>query len=308
MLRSPGTPAQKHRLGHSGGPCALLTLMSDFANDPAQVFNSGSSALGVTSSSTTVQLHRDGAVLFVELHRPEKLNALDGTILETIANIFTQVNSAFEVRAVVLSGAGRAFSAGADRKAAPGGDRMSVASGAGERERRYASQIGLRACAAIANCEVPTVAAVQGWCVGGGFALAVSCDFRIAATDAQFSIPEVDLGIPLAWGATPRLIGEIGMAKARELIMMCDPIDANEAFRIGVVNRVVPMGSAGGVAAQWAQRLAAKPEIAIHETKTQFRAYAMNTLAGNVTETDGDLMVAASRSPIAKAAFGAFAD
>ena len=247
-------------------------------------------------------------MLFVELHRPEKLNALDGTTLEALASIFGQANTAFGVRAIVLSGSGRAFSAGADRQAAPGGDRMSIASGAGERERRYASQIGLRACAAIANCEVPTVAAVQGWCVGGGFALAVSCDFRIAATDAQFSIPEVDLGIPLAWGATPRLIGEVGMAKARELILMCDVIDADEALRIGVVNRVVPIGSAGEVAAQWAQRLAAKPEIAIHETKTQFRAYALSTLVGNVTETDGDLMVAASRSPIAKAAFGAFAD
>ena len=262
----------------------------------------------MTSPTASVRLHAEGGVLIVELHRPEKLNALDGATLEAVAEIFTQVNSAFAVRAVVLRGAGRAFSAGADRKAAPGGDRMSIASGAGERERRYASQIGLRACSAIANCEVPTVAGVQGWCIGGGFALAVSCDFRIAAADAQFSIPEVDLGIPLAWGATPRLISEIGMAKARELIMMCDPIDADEALRIGVVNRVVTNGSAGAVATEWAQRLAAKPEIAIHETKTQFRAYAMNTLAGNVTETDGDLMVAASRSPIAKAAFGAFAD
>lgn len=295
-------------LGDDDPGWALLGTMSQSENPLPQVPSSDFFALGVSSPLATVRLHAVGSVLFVELHRPEKLNALDGATLEAVATIFTQVNSAFEVRAVVLSGSGRAFSAGADRKAAPGGNRMSVASGAGDRERRYASQIGFRACAAIANCEVPTVAAVQGWCVGGGFALAVSCDFRIAAADAQFSIPEVDLGIPLAWGATPRLIGEIGMAKARELIMMCDPIDADEALRIGVVNRVVPTGSASAVALEWAQRLAAKPEIAIHETKTQFRAYSMSTLIGNVTETDGDLMVAASRSPIAKAAFGAFAD
>ncbi len=282
--------------------------MSQSTSQQPQTPTDVSFALGVRSPSASVQLLSVGDVLCVELNRPAKLNALDSPTLEAISDIFTQVNSAFAARAVVLRGAGRAFSAGADRKAAPGGDRMKVTSGAGERERRYASQIGLRACSAIANCEVPTVAAIQGWCVGGGFALAVSCDFRIAAADAQFSIPEVDLGIPLAWGATPRLIGEIGMAKARELIMMCDPIDADEALRIGVVNRVVPVGSAGLVASQWAQRLAAKPEIAIHETKTQFRAYAMSTLTGNVTESDGDLMVAASRSPIAKAAFEAFAD
>ncbi len=259
-------------LGDDDPGWALLGTMSQSETLYPQVSSSDSFALGVSSPLATVRLHAVGSVLFVELHRPEKLNALDGATLEAVATIFTQVNSAFEVRAVVLSGSGRAFSAGADRKAAPGGDRMSVASGAGERERRYASQIGLRACAAIANCEVPTVAAVQGWCVGGGFALAVSCDFRIAAADAQFSIPEVDLGIPLACGATPRLIGEIGMAKARELIMMCDPIDADEALRIGVVNRVVPTGSASSVALEWAQRLAAKPEIASHETKIQFRS------------------------------------
>jgi enoyl-CoA hydratase/carnithine racemase len=282
--------------------------MSDSPNPWPQASTNVSSALGVKSPSASVRLRVEGSVLLVELYRPEKLNALDGATLEAVASIFMQVNASFEIRAVVLSGSGRAFSAGAGRKAAPGGDRMSVASGAGDRERRYASQIGLRACAAIANCEVPTVAAVQGWCVGGGFALAVSCDFRIAGSDAQFSIPEVDLGIPLAWGATPRLIGEIGMAKARELIMMCDRIDADEALRIGILNRVVPTGSAGAVALDWAQRPAAKPEIAIHETKTQFRAYATSTLTGNVTETDGDLMVAASRSPTAKAAFGAFAD
>jgi enoyl-CoA hydratase/carnithine racemase len=291
-------------MNDSSRPLPQTGSASNSATDPAK----GHLALGVLSPADSVRLLAHGEVLVVELHRPAKLNALDGATLEAIASVFTQVNASFAVRAVLLRGAGRAFSAGADRKAAPGSDRMSVASGAGERERRHASQIGLRACAAIANCEVPTVAVVQGWCVGGGFALAVSCDFRIAASDAQFSIPEVDLGIPLAWGATPRLISEIGMAKARELIMMCDPIDADEAFRIGVVNRVVPVGSEGELAMDWAQRLAAKPEIAIHETKTQFRAYAASSLMGNVTETDGDLMVAASRSPIAKAAFGAFAD
>ena len=265
-------------------------------------------ALGVTSPTPSVALHAEGSVLFVTLNRPAKLNALDGDTLNAIASIFTQLNQSFAVRAVVLSGSGKAFSAGADRSAAPGSERMSASSGAGERERRHAGQIGLRACASIADCEVPVVAAVNGWCIGGGFALAMSCDFRIVGASARFSVPEVDLGIALTWGATPRLINELGAAKARELIMMCDPIDADEAYRIGVANRIVADSEVFATATDWATRLANKPEMAIHATKTQFRAYAHQSLQGNVTETDGDILAAGSRSTVAKAAFAGFND
>jgi enoyl-CoA hydratase/carnithine racemase len=145
-----------------------------------------------------IELEQRGDVLHVWLNRPASLNALDTDVLSGVADIFTDLNRSFDIRCVVLGGRGRAFSAGADRKASPGAERMSAASGASERERRWASQTGHRACAAIASCEIPTIARVQGWCVGGGLGLAVSCSFRIAADDAKFSIPEVDLGIPLA--------------------------------------------------------------------------------------------------------------
>jgi enoyl-CoA hydratase/carnithine racemase len=257
----------------------------------------------LSSHTGKVAVSRDGAVLHVVLSRPEKLNALDTDVLTAIANVFNAVNHDFSVRAVLLRGQGRAFSAGADRKNPPGSERMSKASGANDRERRQTSQIGLRATAAIAECEVPVVAAIQGWCVGGGLALALSCDFRVATADAQFSIPEVDLGIPLAWGATPRLINEIGAARARELIMLCDTITAHEASQYGLVHRVVDSDQLVTVASDLAIRLSSKPEMAMHETKTQFRAYEARSMLGNVTETDGDLMVQASRSDTAQRAF-----
>jgi enoyl-CoA hydratase/carnithine racemase len=244
-----------------------------------------------------------GSVLDVVLSRPEKLNALDTDVLRGVVDVFAAVNDDFAVRAVVLRGEGRSFSAGADRKNPPGLERMSVASGAGARERRVASQLGLRATNAIMSCEVPTVAAVQGWCVGGGLALAISCDMRVFATDARVSIPEVDIGIPLAWGATPRLISEIGASRARELVMLCDEIDAAEAHRLGIAHRLSSPDELVATAYGLADRLGAKPEIAMHETKTQFRAYAMATMLGNVTETDGDLMVQASRGDVARNAF-----
>lgn len=251
----------------------------------------------------TLDLVRDANILRVWLNRPDSLNPLDTTTLESLAQVFTAVNTDFAVRAVVLGGHGRAFSAGADRKSPPGSQRMSVASGATERERRWASQIGRRACAAIIDCEVPTIARLHGWVVGGGLAIAGACDFRIASTETTFSIPEVDLGIPLAWGATPRLIAEIGAARARELILLCDRFDAADAYRMNLVHRVVEHADLDGAVDDWAQRLAAKPEIAVHEVKTGFRAYARLATMGDVTETDGDLMVAASRLPAARAAF-----
>jgi enoyl-CoA hydratase/carnithine racemase len=180
---------------------------------------------------------------------------------------------------------------------------MAASSGAGERERRWAAQIGWRACRAIEECEAVTLARVHGHAVGGGVALALACDFRIAALGTVFHVPEVDLGLPLTWGATPRLIAEIGAARARELILLCDRVDARTAERWGLVHRVVPASRLDEEVDDWARRLAAKPEIAVHMTKHQLRAQARRSVLGDVTETDGDLMLAASRTAVARASF-----
>jgi enoyl-CoA hydratase/carnithine racemase len=119
----------------------------------------------------------------------------------------------------------------------------------------------------------------------------------------MFSIPEVDLGVPLSWGATPRLIQEIGAARARELILMCDPIDGTRAEQLGVAHRAVPTEELDATVDAWVARIAAKPEIAVHMTKTQFRAYAYAASFGNVTETDGDVLQAASREGVARESF-----
>ncbi|MDJ0865499.1 MAG: enoyl-CoA hydratase/isomerase family protein [Myxococcota bacterium] len=253
----------------------------------------------------TLDLERDGAILRVWLNRPERLNALDTTCLEEIAALFTELQTDFETRVVVLGGRGRAFSAGADRKSPPGSARMLAASGASERERRWASQIGWRACRAIELCEAVTIARVHGHAVGGGAALALACDFRIAAADAQLHVPEVDLGIPLSWGATARMIHEIGAARAREVIWMCDRFDARRAAEWGLVHRAVEPAALDREVDDWARRIVAKPEIAVHMSKTQFRAYAHGALLGSVPETDGDVLMAASRVGVARASFRA---
>jgi enoyl-CoA hydratase/carnithine racemase len=242
-----------------------------------------------------LEVKRDGAVLHVDLDRPERLNALDTTALQEIVELFTGLQGDFDARIVVLGGRGRSFCSGADRKDPPGSERGESSSGATQRERRFVAQLGRRACDAIQVAEVITIARVQGHAIGGGFALALACDFRIAARDAVFQVPEVDLGIPLTWGATPRLIHEVGAARAREVILLCDPIGAEQAERWGLIHRAVEPGELERVADDWARRLAAKPEVAVHMTKTQFRAYAARAVLGDVTETDGDILRGALR-------------
>lgn len=252
----------------------------------------------------TLELEHDGPVARVWLARPERRNALNTTALEEIADCFGRLQTEFETRVVVLGGRGKSFCAGADRRDPPGAARLAGDSGATPRERRWATQLGRRACAAIESLEAVTVARIQGHAVGGGCALAVACDFRVAAEGTLFHVPEVDLGLPLSWGATPRLIREIGPPRARELILLCERIDAARALDWGLVNRVVPEAGLDAEVDALVERLVAKPELAVHMTLTQLRGYAATASLGDATEADGDLLFAASTSAAARRSFG----
>lgn len=251
----------------------------------------------------TLSVTYDGPILRVWLDRPDKRNALNGTALEEIAALFEGLATDFVTRVVVLGGRGPSFCAGADRNDPPGHGRLAASSDASERERRWVAQIGLRAARAIEQAEVPTVARLHGHVIGGGVVLAAACDFRVAAEGTLVHVPEVDLGIPLTWGGTPRLIHELGAARARELVLLCERIDAAEAHRIGLVHRVVPLAELDAAVNAIAAKLAAKPEAAVHMTKTQFRGYASRATLGDVTETDGDELLAAARGVVARQSF-----
>lgn len=253
----------------------------------------------------TLDVEREGPILRVWLNRPERRNALDTTALEEVTRLYAGLATDFEVRVVVLGGRGEAFCAGADRKSPPAAARMEAGSGATERERRHASQIGRRAARAIEEAAVPTIARIHGYAIGGGVVLAAACDFRVAAEGAWLHVPEVDLGIPLTWGGTPRLVQEIGAARARELILLCERVDAATAERWGLLHRVVPAAGLDDAVDAIARRIAAKPEIAVDMTRTQLLAYARRSALGDVTETDGDVLMAASRVGAARRSFPA---
>jgi len=254
-------------------------------------------------STTRLELERDGAILRVWLNRPERRNALDTAALDEIAAVYESLQRDFATRVVVLGGRGLSFCAGADRRDPPGREVLRAESGASDRQRRHAAQIGLRACRAIEDAEVVTIARVHGHAIGGGVALALACDFRIAAEDTVFHVPEVDLGIPLTWGATARLVHELGPARARELILLCDRFDARQAAAWGAVHRAVPAAQLDATVDAWAQRLAAKPEVAVHMAKSQLRAHALVARLGNLTEFDGDLLQSASRGERGRSSF-----
>jgi enoyl-CoA hydratase/carnithine racemase len=251
----------------------------------------------------TLELERAGAVLHVWLARPARRNALNGAALEEIEALFGRLQTDFATRVVVLGGRGPSFCAGADRDDPPGSRRMRRSDGASERERRHAAQLGRRACAAIEALEAVTLARLHGFVLGGGLALALACDLRVAAEGARLALPEVDLGVPLTWGATPRLIHEVGAARARELLLLGDAVDAARAERIGLVHRVVPESGLDAAVQELAARIAAKPEIAVHMTKTQLRAYARRAALGDVSEADADWLLASARVGVARASF-----
>ncbi len=248
----------------------------------------------------TLTIERKGAVATVWLDRPERRNALNGTALREIVQVFEGLQDDFDARVVVLAGRGVSFCAGADRRDPPGRLRH----GAGPREQRHTAQLGLRAVRAVERLEAITIARIHGHAIGGGLVLPLACDLRIAAEGTLFQIPEVDLGVPLTWGAVPRLVAEIGAARARELVLLCDRFDAARAEQLGVVHRVVPAHELDAALDGWVQRIAAKPETAVHMTKTQFLAYAAAQPLGDLTAADGDWLREAARGGVARQSFG----
>ncbi len=249
---------------------------------------------------TRIQLEPDGEVLRVWLNRPEARNAHDQAMIGEVADVFNAISAQTDFRVVVLGGRGKSFCAGADRK-------ETHPSQPNDRAARYASQLGRRAMRAIEDCEAVTVARVQGHAIGGGLCFGVACDFRVTTSDALWYVPEVELGVPLPWGAVPRLIAEVGAARARQLIMTADHIDGDTAFEWGVAHEVTPDEAALDDAVdRWVERLLSLPALALSMTKHQMRGYAAASRLADLSETDGDLSARALRSDDAQARFASF--
>lgn len=177
-----------------------------------------------------ILLERRAAIAIFSLNRPEKLNALSREMLMALSEAFKQLESQPGLRAIILTGAGeRAFCAGTD---------ISQLTGLDKNGAREASERGQAVCDQIESFPVPVIAAVNGIAAGGGCELALACHLRMASTNAEFSLPEIKLGVIPGYGGTQRLPREIGYGRALDVMLTGKTLSAEEAFRIGLVNRV----------------------------------------------------------------------
>jgi enoyl-CoA hydratase/3-hydroxypropionyl-coenzyme A dehydratase len=252
-------------------------------------------ALRTAMKFETLKIEVNGSIGRLTLNRPERLNALSRTMLRELAEAAHWFNAQSEVGAVIVSGAGRAFCAGADLKDTPGKD-SSKGSASTWLEQRTAAQTGLRMMDAVEQMRATTIASVQGFAVGGGVLLMAACDLRIAAEDARFSIPEVELGIPLTWGGIPRLVREIGPAMTKELVLTCRQFSPQEAQVMGFVNRVVPPDQLEQQTLELAESIAAMPAVPAAITKEHVNAVC-RAMAGLTAYADGDVLLSALISP-----------
>ena len=179
----------------------------------------------------TIRCEKNGNLAIAAINRPEALNALNGTVLQELSRVVAEVENDSEVRAFILTGEGRAFVAGADIGEQ---NALDVASA------RKFSQFGSSIFRRIEKLEIPTIAAVNGFCLGGGCELAMSFDMILASEKAKFGQPEVGLGITPGFSGTQRLPRRVGIAKAKELLFSGRMITAAEAEKIGLVNAVYP--------------------------------------------------------------------
>ena len=206
-----------------------------------------------------VRSERKGAVALLTLSRPDVLNALDRALLEAIESAVAEVAADSGVRALVVTGEGRAFCAGAD---------IEAMRAMGPLEAEAFSRLGHRSLGALEELPIPTVAAVNGFALGGGCELACACDWIYAIRKARFGQPEVNLGLIPGFGGTSRLPRRVGVGWARELVMGGEPIPAELAERIGLVNRVFEDADALlDAAIKMGETIAAKGPLAVARAK-----------------------------------------
>lgn len=195
----------------------------------------------------------------ITLNRPEALNAFSKEVVSEVLQALEDIRSDESVRVVILTGAGeKAFSVGADIKAMIGMNSLKA---------RELSLMGEKLCLALENLEKPVIAALNGYALGGGLEVAMSCDLRIASENSRMGQTEINIGLIPGWGGTQRLTRLVGRTKAKEMVFTGKMIDARTAEQLGIVNMVVPADKFREAVRQFALELASKAPVAIKVAK-----------------------------------------
>lgn len=205
---------------------------------------------------------KKGAVGILTVNRPEALNAINSALLDELYDKVSEIAADESVRCLILTGSGKAFVAGADI-----GEMKDLS----KQEGYEFGMRGHRSFTAVENLEIPVIAAVNGYALGGGCELALCADIRIASERAKFAQPEVGLGITPGFGGTQRLIRTVNRAKAMEMILTARTVSAQEALEMGLVSRVVPGEELMNTALALAESIAANAPVAVRNAKAAVR-------------------------------------
>jgi len=220
--------------------------------------------------SQTVLFKIEGSVAWATLNRPEVMNAINPEMLETLIDIAGKVATYQQIRVLVLTGNGKAFSSGGDIKAFHHMDEAAF--------QKFIQQLS-RLSEAIHTLNKPVIAAINGYALAGGFELALMCDLRVASSSAKFGLPDTPLGLSPTSGMTYLLPRVVGLGRALHLVLDGEPIDADQAERMGLVTGVFPDKDLLGEAGKLAKKLASFPELAMTFGKQSLRAACNSDLA-----------------------------
>lgn len=236
-------------------------------------------------------------IALVTIDRPKALNALNTLTLQELSQVVEDLANNSSVRVVILTGSGeKAFVAGADIA------EMNMKT---PLEARTFSQLGQKLMNQIESLPQPVIAAINGFALGGGLELAMACDIRLASEKARFGQPEVNLGIPAGFGGTQRLPRLVGSGRASEILLTAELFDAQEAFRMGLVNRVYPKEELQEQALAMARKIAAKAPVAVQLTKSAiYKGANMDLISGQ--DYEAEVFALAFHTEDRKAGFKAF--
>jgi enoyl-CoA hydratase len=206
-----------------------------------------------------VILEKEGHLAVVTINRPKALNALNSKTLKDLDTVLDDLEKDNNIYAVILTGAGeKSFVAGAD---------ISEMKDLNEEQGKEFGTLGNKVFLRLENLNKPVIAAIQGFALGGGCEISMACDIRIASDKAIFGQPEVGLGITPGFGGTQRLARIVGLGKAKEMIYTASNIKADEAYRIGLVNKVVPLEELMNEAKKIASKIIANAPVAVRLAK-----------------------------------------
>ena len=207
----------------------------------------------------TLKIEREESTLWIILNRPHRLNAFNDVLIEELSDMLNTAESDTSVKCVVITGEGdRAFSAGADVTMFPKVTPVKA---------EEFSRAGQKTFGKIEEMSKPVIAAINGFALGGGLELALTCDFRVAAEHAELGSPEIGLGLIPGWGGTQRLVRIVGLAKAKEMVLLGIRLKADEALKAGLVHKVVHYEKLRDEVRALAKKLADGPPIAMKYAK-----------------------------------------